>query len=75
MPHITGMELLQEIKKEFPDIECIIVTAVDEVSTAVAAIKFGAYDYLVKPLNSEKLKITINRALERFNLKHEIFPV
>ena len=72
MPHITGMELLQEIKSEYPNIECIIVTAVDEVATAVEAIKYGAYDYLVKPLNSEKLKITINRALERFNLKHEI---
>jgi DNA-binding NtrC family response regulator len=69
MPHTGGMELLQQIKEEFPDTECVIVTAVDEVSSAVQAMNFGAYDYLVKPLNSEKLIIVINRALERYNLR------
>jgi DNA-binding NtrC family response regulator len=72
MPHITGLEILQQIKEESPHIECIMVTAVDEVSTAVEAMRFGAYDYLVKPLNSEKLKIVISRALERYNLKQEL---
>jgi len=70
MPHIGGMEILQQIKEEFPDIECVIVTALDEVSTAVQAMKFGAYDYLVKPLNSEKVIIVINRTLERYSLRH-----
>lgn len=70
MPHICGMELLEKIKTRFPDIECVIVTAVDEVSTAVQAMKFEAYDYLVKPLNSEKLIIIIKRALERYNLRY-----
>jgi DNA-binding NtrC family response regulator len=70
MPHTGGMELLQQIKEEFPDIECVIVTAIDEVSSAVQAMKFGAYDYLIKPLNSEKLIIVINRALERYSLRH-----
>ena len=72
MPHITGMELLKEIKEKYPETECIMVTAVDEVATAVEAIRYGAYDYLVKPLNSEKLKIVINRALERFSLKKDL---
>ena len=70
MPHIGGMQLLQQIKEEFPDIEAVIVTAIDDVSSAVEAMKFGAYDYLVKPLNSEKLVIVVNRALERHNLRH-----
>ena len=70
MPYINGMEVLQQIKKEFPEIECVIVTAIDDVPSAVQAMKFGAYDYLVKPLNSEKLIIVINRALERYNLRH-----
>ena len=69
MPHINGMEILQQIKKEFPEIECVIVTATDDVSSAVQAMQYGAYDYLVKPLNSEKLIIVINRALERYNLR------
>ena len=72
MPHITGMELLKQIKEEYPDIECLIVTAVDDVSTAVEAIKYGAYDYLIKPLNSEKLKIVINNALEKYSLRKDL---
>jgi len=71
MPHLGGMELLQRIKEEFPDIECVMVTALDEVKTAVQAMKFGAFDYLVKPLNSEKLIIIVDRALERYNFRHE----
>lgn len=72
MPHITGLELLKQIKEELPEIECIVVTAIDEASTAVQAISMGAYDYLVKPINSEKLIVTINRGLEKYNLKHEL---
>ena len=72
MPHLNGLALLRQIKQEFPDIECVIVTATDEAATAVEALKYGAYDYLVKPLNSEKLMIIIDRALERYNLRHEL---
>ncbi len=72
MPHVSGMELLEAIKTEFPSIECVIVTASDEASTAIQAMRFGAYDYLVKPLNTDKLILTANRALERFNLRNEL---
>ncbi len=72
MPHVSGMELLEAIKTEFPRIECVIVTASDEASTAIQAMRFGAYDYLVKPLNTDKLILTANRALERFNLRNEL---
>jgi DNA-binding NtrC family response regulator len=70
MPQKNGMEVLKQIKKTYPKIECVIVTAIDDVSSAVQAMKYGAYDYLVKPLNSKKLIIVINRALERYNLRH-----
>jgi DNA-binding NtrC family response regulator len=72
MPHVSGMELLQAIKEERPGIECIIITAVDDAGSAVQAMKFGAYDYLVKPINSEKLIITVNRALERYDLRNKL---
>jgi DNA-binding NtrC family response regulator len=72
MPHIGGLDLLQQLNEKFPDIECIVVTAVDEAASAVQALSLGAYDYLVKPLNSEKLIIVINHALERYNLRHEL---
>jgi DNA-binding NtrC family response regulator len=55
MPHLNGMEVLKKIKDEFPDPECVIVSASDDVATAVQAMTLGASDYLVKPLNSEKL--------------------
>jgi DNA-binding NtrC family response regulator len=70
MPYVTGLEVLEQIKKYFPDIACIIVTAVDDISTAVKAMKNGAYDYIVKPLKIDQLVIVINRAQERYNLRY-----
>ncbi len=72
MPGIDGIELLKQIKAEYPYSECIMITAIDETSAAVRAIKYGAYDYLVKPVDREKLILTINRALERYSLKQGI---
>ncbi len=69
MPHLDGMEVLKQIKQESPATECIIVTAVDEVAMAVQAMRFGAYDYLVKPLNLERTTIAIGHALERYQLR------
>jgi DNA-binding NtrC family response regulator len=72
MPHINGMELLEMIKKEFPETVCLIVTATDEVSTAIQAIRLGAYDYLVKPVDGENLVMIIQRALKRYHVRKEV---
>lgn len=72
MPHISGMDILRQIKEKFPEIECVIVTAIDKVSAAVDAMKLGAFDYLVKPFEKEKLLITTNRALERYYLHNVV---
>ena len=64
MPHLNGIGVLEKIKREFPDSECVVVSANDEVATAVEAMSLGASDYLVKPLNSEKLIAMVNRSLE-----------
>ncbi|MEW6440948.1 MAG: sigma-54 dependent transcriptional regulator [bacterium] len=69
MPQSDGMDLLRRIKERRPAVECVIVTAVDDVSSAVQAMRFGAYDYLVKPIDPEKLIITVQRALERYSLR------
>jgi DNA-binding NtrC family response regulator len=71
MPDIDGMEILKAVKSHFPHVECIVFTAVDDVETAIEAIRHGAYDYLVKGLNNEKLILTINHALERYSLRQE----
>jgi DNA-binding NtrC family response regulator len=71
MPDADGMALLREIKAQHPHIECIVFTARDDVETAIQAVRYGAYDYLVKGQNNERLIITISRALERFALRQE----
>jgi DNA-binding NtrC family response regulator len=70
MPHIGGMDLLKQIKTEFPETECVILTAIDDIDSAIQAIKFGAYDYIVKPFSSDKIIIVINHALDRYYLRH-----
>lgn len=70
MPSVDGMEILKKIQAEHFNVECVIVTAVKEISQAVKAMQFGAYDYLVKPVSADKLVISIKRALERWHLRH-----
>jgi len=72
MPHLTGIEVLEKIKGAYPDSECVVVSANDEVATAVEAMSLGASDYLVKPLNSEKLIALVNRSLEKYSVQDEL---
>lgn len=71
MLKVSGLEALEKIKVINPAIPVIIMTAYSSVETAVSALKTGAYDYLTKPLDFEKLKLTIKRATEHFDLKEE----
>jgi two-component system response regulator HydG len=71
MVHVSGLEALEEIKKYNPAIPVIIMTAYSSVDTAVEALKQGAHDYLTKPLDFEKLKLTVRRAMEHTRLKLE----
>ena len=68
MPGMDGLQVLTEIKKDFPDIEVIIMTAYGAVNTAVEAIKAGAYDYIVKPFDPEEVSLLIKKILEHKNL-------
>ncbi len=71
MVKVSGLQALDEIKAYNPSIPVIIMTAYSSVETAVEALKQGAHDYLTKPLDFEKLKITIERAMEHTRLKAE----
>jgi len=69
MPGISGLELLKETKKEYPEIDFILLTAYATVENAVEAMKEGALDYLVKPLkNPEELRLTVSKAVEHQGL-------
>jgi two-component system response regulator HydG len=71
MTKMSGLEALKQIKVYNPTIPVIIMTAYSSVDSAVEAIKSGAYDYLIKPLDFEVLKLTIERASEHAGLKEE----
>jgi two-component system response regulator HydG len=71
MVNMSGLEALDHIKSYNPAIPVIIMTAYSSVDTAVEAIKQGAHDYLTKPLDFSKLKITLERAMEHTRLKAE----
>jgi two-component system nitrogen regulation response regulator GlnG len=64
MPKMNGLEVLKEIKLLKPKLLVILVTAFGTTDTAIEAMKFGAYDYLLKPFDVLKLKETIKKALE-----------
>ncbi len=68
---MSGMEALDEIHRFNPSLPVIIMTAYSSVETAVAALKRGAVDYLTKPLDFEKLKLTLAHMVETLCLKQE----
>ncbi len=68
MPEIDGLQVLEQAKPYSPHTEFIMVTAVDDVDTVVSALHFGAYDYLVKPVEPERLFLALNHAIERRGL-------
>ena len=71
MPDVDGIEALQKIKQISPDIPVIIMTAYASVDTAVDALKSGAYDYLIKPLDIDELKLLVDKALRYHQLEQE----
>lgn len=71
MAELDGIGLLERTKEKFPDMPVVMVTAVHDISVALAAIRNGAYDYLLKPFEREQLLNTVRRALENRRLKME----
>ena len=71
MLKVSGLEALDRIKAFNPAIPVTIMTAYSSVETAIEALKKGAYDYLTKPLDFDKLRLTIERAMEHTRLKEE----
>jgi two-component system response regulator AtoC len=74
MPGIDGMELLTIISERHPEIPVIMITAHGTISTAVEALKKGAFDYITKPFDLDDLKNVISKAIKTRNLKEsELF--
>jgi DNA-binding NtrC family response regulator len=71
MPGIGGMEFLRRLKERWPETEVVVMTAYGSIDTAVEAMRCGAYDYLTKPIDRERLPLVIEKALERHALASE----
>jgi len=63
MPQMNGLQLLEQITPEYPNIPVIVITAVDDKEIALEAIKFGAYEFIIKPPDTDRLLLTIRRAI------------
>jgi DNA-binding NtrC family response regulator len=72
MPGMDGIEVLQAIKKRFPEMLVIMISGHGTIETAVEATKLGAFDFLPKPLDRDKLLITVRNALDRKSLVSEV---
>jgi DNA-binding NtrC family response regulator len=72
LPHVSGLEILEDIRGKGLQCPVIMLTADDTAETAVNALKHGAYDYITKPFEMEKLKIIVRNALETSALKKTV---
>src|SRR5258705_5785036 len=72
MPDMSGLDLLREIKRQDESIEVIVMTGYPTITSAVEALKEGAYDYLSKPLILDELRHLMARATEKRFLKGEL---
>jgi len=72
MPEMDGIELIREARKVMPAIVPIVMTGYATLETARAAVKEGAYDYVLKPFNLSEIKMAVSNALERCRLTNEV---
>ena len=75
LPEMSGIDVLQIIKRERPDCQVIMVTAFATIETAIKAMKLGALDYICKPFKLPELRDTVKNALEYALQKESIFTL
>ncbi len=64
MPRVSGQEVLERVKKEWPHVPVLIMTAFGTIASAVDLMKYGAFDYITKPFSNEELLLSIHNAVE-----------
>ena len=69
---LDGLQLLEQVKKDNPDLPVVMISGHGNIETAVAAIKRGAYDFIEKPFKADRLILVATRALETSRLKREV---
>ncbi len=72
LPDMTGMDLLRDFRQRMPEVPVLLMTGHSSVERAVAAMREGAYHYVVKPLNLDELVLLVDKALETRRLRDEV---
>lgn len=72
MPGMSGMELLEQIRRDYPELPVLMLTAFGTIQGAVEAMRAGAYDYLTKPIDYDELALAVKRVLEHYRLVEEV---
>jgi len=71
MPDMSGLDVMEQMK-ERANVPVIIITGYGTMETAIKAIQLGAYEYITKPLDAEKIRLLVRRALETFQLRKKV---
>ena len=72
MPGMGGLELVRHLRERLPDLNVIVITAYEDMETAVGAMRAGAYDYLVKPLDLDQIELVLGRAIRDRRLRERL---
>ncbi len=75
LPDMDGMEVLKRVKEMFPEIGVVMITAFGDIEIAVEAMKLGAYDFVTKPINLDRLLLVIKKGLESKRLQREVLQL
>ena len=74
MPGMSGLQLLEKLRSSLPDVDVLVMTGFEDMQSAISAIKAGAYDYLVKPLEFDQIEAVVSRCFQdraqRRRMKH-----
>ena len=75
MPHLTGQELLEIIRRDYPDVQVIVISGSNELNLAVECMKMGAIDYQAKPLEANRLIASVKNALRLSSMQGELLSL
>lgn len=73
--HMDGIDILKMIKRDHPEVPCVIISGHGNIEIAVMAIRQGAYDFIEKPFNIDQLLVVIRRAMEASRLRREVLEL
>jgi two-component system, repressor protein LuxO len=75
LPDVNGIDILKQVRKDMPAVSVVVITNNASLGTAIEAMRLGAFDYVVKPFNAERLTTTVRNALDMSTQKQEVIEI